>query len=103
MYPEIPILEADMLVVTGIFDNERFIPDRPVSNPQKKKVTITIDDAVTETSTEQKPDGKIRLTRSMINEMLQDEDVRFLTDLLHTEMTTDEIRTERLKKHDRVN
>jgi flagellar basal body rod protein FlgF len=92
-----------MLVVTGIFDNERFIPDRPVSIPPKKKVTITIDDAVTETSTEKKPDGKIRLTKSMLNEMLQDEDVRFLTGLLHTEMTADEIRTERLKKHDCIN
>jgi len=33
-----------MLVVTGIFENERFIPDKPVSIPQKKKVTVTIDD-----------------------------------------------------------
>jgi hypothetical protein len=33
-----------MLVITGVFENERFIPDRPVSIPQKKKVTITIDE-----------------------------------------------------------
>ena len=33
-----------MLVVTGIFENERFIPDRPITIPQKKKVTVTIDD-----------------------------------------------------------
>jgi len=33
-----------MLVVTGFFENERFIPDIPVSIPQKKKVTITIND-----------------------------------------------------------
>ena len=33
-----------MLVVTGVFENERFIPDIPVSIPQKKKVTITIND-----------------------------------------------------------
>ena len=33
-----------MLVITGVFENERFIPDRPVSIPQKKKVTLTIDD-----------------------------------------------------------
>jgi hypothetical protein len=39
----------------------------------------------------------------MINEMLQDEDVCFLTGLLHTEMTADEIRAERLKKHDCIN
>jgi hypothetical protein len=33
-----------MLVITGIFENERFIPDRPVTIPQKKKVTVTIDE-----------------------------------------------------------
>jgi hypothetical protein len=33
-----------MLVVTGIFENERFIPDKPVTIPQKKKVTVTIDE-----------------------------------------------------------
>ena len=33
-----------MLVITGVFENERFIPDRPVSIPQKKKVTITIEE-----------------------------------------------------------
>ena len=31
-----------MLVVTGIFDKERFIPDEPVSIPQKRKVIVTI-------------------------------------------------------------
>ena len=93
-----------MLVVTGIFDNERFIPDTPVSIPQKKKVVVTIEEEKTaETSTKQRPDGKIQLTKAMINEMLQDEDLRFLTGLLHTEMNADEIRTERLKKHDCIN
>ena len=33
-----------MLVTTGIFENERFIPDSPVSIPQKKKVVVTIED-----------------------------------------------------------
>jgi ABC-type phosphate transport system ATPase subunit len=33
-----------MLVITGIFENERFIPDKPVSIPQRKKVTVIIDD-----------------------------------------------------------
>ena len=41
-----------MLVVTGIFENERFIPDRPVVIPQKKKVVVTIEE---EQSVEQKP------------------------------------------------
>ena len=33
-----------MLVITGIFENERFIPDRPVSIPQRKKVKVTIEE-----------------------------------------------------------
>jgi len=37
-----------MLVVTGIFEDERFIPDTPVSIPQRKKVTVTIDENPTE-------------------------------------------------------
>jgi hypothetical protein len=36
-----------MLVITGVFENERFIHDRPISIPQKKKVTITIDEELT--------------------------------------------------------
>jgi hypothetical protein len=42
---------------------------------------------------------KIRLTKSMINEMLQDETVRSLTGILHTDMTLEEIREERLAKY----
>ena len=33
-----------MLVVTGIFENGRFILDKPVSIPQRKKVTLTIEE-----------------------------------------------------------
>jgi len=33
-----------MLVITGIFENERFIPDKPITIPQGKKVTVTIDE-----------------------------------------------------------
>ena len=39
-----------MLVITGIFEDERFIPDIPVSIPQKKKVTVTIEEHVAEAS-----------------------------------------------------
>ena len=46
-----------MLVVTGIFDNERFIPDTQVSIPQKKKVTVTIE---VNPDTETKPPNKWR-------------------------------------------
>jgi hypothetical protein len=45
-------------------------------------------------------DGKIRLTKAMVAEMLQDETLRSLTGLLHTGMSSDEIRAERLKKHE---
>jgi len=44
-------------------------------------------------------DEKIRLTKSMIDEMLQDETVLSLTGILHTDMSLDEIREERLAKH----
>ena len=33
-----------MLVITGIFENERFIPDNPVYIPQRKKVVVTIEE-----------------------------------------------------------
>jgi len=33
-----------MLVITGIFENERFIPDKPVYIPQKRKVKVTIEE-----------------------------------------------------------
>ncbi|WP_461255807.1 antitoxin AF2212-like protein [Treponema sp. R80B11-R83G3] len=39
-----------MLVITGVFENERFIPDRPISIPQKKKVTITINEELPATA-----------------------------------------------------
>ena len=39
-------MEVQMLVITGVFENERFIPDKPISIPQKKKVTVTIDEVL---------------------------------------------------------
>jgi hypothetical protein len=35
---------VQMLVITGVFENERFIPDSPISIPQKKRVTVTINE-----------------------------------------------------------
>ena len=37
-----------MLVITGIFEDGRIIPDKPVSIPQKKKVVVTIEEKITE-------------------------------------------------------
>ncbi|MCL1927213.1 MAG: hypothetical protein FWG07_00275 [Treponema sp.] len=67
-----------MLVVTGIFDNERFIPDRPVSIPQKKKVTITIDDTETEHTAEAMP----RFTMAQIEEAANSPKVQALVGVL---------------------
>jgi len=33
-----------MLIVTGTFENERFIPDSPVSIPQNKKAVVIIEE-----------------------------------------------------------
>jgi len=44
--------------------------------------------------------AKIRLTKQVIDELLQDEVLRSLTGILHSETSIDEIRAERLKKHD---
>jgi len=33
-----------MLVITGIFENETFVPDKPVSLPQRKRVIVTIEE-----------------------------------------------------------
>ena len=33
-----------MLVVTGFFENETFVPDEPVSLPQRKRVVVTIEE-----------------------------------------------------------
>jgi len=49
--------EVAMLIVTGIFENERFIPDKPVSIPQKKRVIVTIEE---DTITENGPANKWR-------------------------------------------
>ena len=33
-----------MLVVTGFFENDTFIPDEPISFPQRKRVTVMIEE-----------------------------------------------------------
>jgi hypothetical protein len=61
---------------------------------------------VTFTPVEQKalktlPKGqKIKLTKQMVEELLNGEVLRSLTGILHTETSADEIRAERLSKHD---
>ena len=43
---------------------------------------------------------EIRLDKQMIDDLLQDEDLRPLTGILHTEMSIDKIRADQLKKYD---
>jgi DNA-damage-inducible protein J len=43
---------------------------------------------------------KIRLSKSMIDEMLESEDLRSLTGILHCNMSDDEIRAERVRKYE---
>jgi len=43
--------------------------------------------------------GKIHLTKSNIDTLLQDETLLSLTGILHTDMSVEEIRNERLVKH----
>ena len=40
------IRRKPILVITGTFEGGRFIPDRPVSIPERKKVLVTIDDEI---------------------------------------------------------
>jgi hypothetical protein len=43
---------------------------------------------------------KIHLTKTLVDELLRGEILQSLTGLLHTKTSAEEIRTERLKKHD---
>jgi len=68
-------------------------PELPVGRA-KMKVTVT---PFTDISG---ADGKIRLSKSMIDKMMQEETLQSLTGLLHTTMNAEEIRTERLRKYE---
>jgi hypothetical protein len=43
-----------------------------------------------------------KLTKPMVDEIMQGAVLRSLTGLLHTDMTIEEIRNERLEKHNRI-
>jgi len=68
-------------------------PELPVG---RAKVELSI---TPETSSKIENNGKIRLTKAMKDEILSDEVVRSLTGILHTEMSLEEIREERLAKY----
>jgi hypothetical protein len=81
--------------------DHRIFFDLPLELPVgKAKVALTFTPLADISETDGK--GKIRLTKQMVDKLLQGDDLRFLTGLLHTEMSADEIRAERLKKHDHI-
>ena len=84
-----------MLVITGIFENERFIPDKPVSIPQRKKVKITIEE---ETHIETK---QPIFTAEQINEWSKTPEIQSLIGILKgkglpADMKINDIRNQRL-------
>ena len=80
-----------MLVITGVFENERFIPDNPVSIPQKKKVTIIIEEHTTEAS------GTVKPVEFSIQERIAAAE-RLVGVASNNAITLEEIRNERLAR-----
>jgi hypothetical protein len=69
-------------------------PELPVGKAKVELIFTPLSD-----TPQTKSNGKIRLTRQMIDEMLQREPLRSLSGILHTDMTVEEIREERLAKY----
>ena len=94
-----------MLVITGVFENERFIPDKPVSLPQKKKVIVTIEEHSAEASTTEESIETKRptLTMAQIEEWSQLPEIQSLVGVLKNAnlpdgITISDIRNKRLKE-----
>ena len=90
-----------MLVITGVFEDGRFIPDRPVSIPEKKKVIVTIE--------EEKSIGRELpvLTMTQIEEWSKACEIQSLVGVLKDsnlspDITISDIRNERLKEKYKV-
>ena len=84
-----------MLVVTGVFEDERFIPDKPVSIHQRKKVVVTIE--------EEKPEmtNLPLLTMAQIEEWAKTPEIQSLVGALKganlpDDLKISDIRNERL-------
>jgi len=72
-------------------------PEFPVGRAKLELVLTPLDSSI-----KSKSQGKIRLTKSMIDDFLQDDELCFLTGILHTDMSDEEVRSERLMKYDRI-
>ena len=73
-------------------------PELPMGKAKVELTFIPLSDA-----SHMEDKGKIRLTKPMIDEMLHEQTLRSLTGILNTEMSVDEIRADRLRKHDHIN
>ena len=92
-----------MLVITGIFEDGRFIPDSPITIPEKKKVKVIVEDHAAETSsTEEAAVKKIpKITMSQIEEWSKAPEIQSLVGVLKNanlppDITIKDIRNERL-------
>jgi hypothetical protein len=68
--------------------------DLPVGKAKVELIFTPLSDAP-----QTKSNGKIKLTKKIIDEMLQGEALRSLSGILHTDMTVEEIHEERLAKY----
>ena len=68
--------------------------DLPVGKTKVELIFTPLSDA-----SQTKSNEKIRLTKKMKDEMLQGEALRSLSGILHTDLTVEEIREERLAKY----
>ena len=91
-----------MLVITGIFENERFIPDMPVSLPQKKKVTVIVEE---EKSADLPIQERIGLASKVsISQLMEGSITQSLIGAVpHHDISREEIRSLRLRKYDSAN
>ena len=87
-----------MLVVTGIFENERFIPDDPVSIPQNKRVVVTIEEKpelVTENKGILPADFDYKMEGSITQSLIGA--------IPHPDISHEDIRSMRLRKYESNN
>ena len=86
-----------MLVITGTFEGGRFIPDRPISIPEKKKVKVIIEEHPM--AVEKLP----KITMAQIEEWSKTPEIQSLVGVLKNanlppDITISDIRNERLKE-----
>ena len=90
-----------MLVITGIFENERFIPDKPVSIPQRTKVKVIIEENPVETRTKTLAGAEPLFTVAQIEEWAKAPEIQALVGVLKeaglpADINIKDIRNERI-------